>query len=141
MTTGTTEDLAAVVARSLDAVAGAASLDELTALETELLGPEADPQLGLPEGAAPAVVVAAGHRHRHRAGQARQGRGHGERTARDHLPVGEPEFEEVAGDEEGIAEAGGGVEEGEEGRLGLGRRAADMRVCDDEKAVAGHGEG
>jgi phenylalanyl-tRNA synthetase alpha chain len=38
MTTGTTEDLGAVVARSLDAVAAAASLDELTALETELLG-------------------------------------------------------------------------------------------------------
>src|SRR5215210_8257263 len=38
MTTGTTEDLGAVVARSLDAVAAAASLDALAALETELLG-------------------------------------------------------------------------------------------------------
>jgi phenylalanyl-tRNA synthetase alpha chain len=38
MTTGTTEDLGAVVARSLDAVAAAASLDELASLETELLG-------------------------------------------------------------------------------------------------------
>jgi phenylalanyl-tRNA synthetase alpha chain len=38
MTTGTTEDLGAVVARSLDAVVAAASLDELASLETELLG-------------------------------------------------------------------------------------------------------
>ena len=38
MTAGTTEELGAVVARSRDAVAAAGSLDELTALETELLG-------------------------------------------------------------------------------------------------------
>src|SRR5215212_1727689 len=38
MTTGTTEDLGAVLARSLDAVASAGSLDELAGLETELLG-------------------------------------------------------------------------------------------------------
>jgi phenylalanyl-tRNA synthetase alpha chain len=38
MTTGTTEELRTVVARSLDAVAAADSLDGLTALETELLG-------------------------------------------------------------------------------------------------------
>jgi phenylalanyl-tRNA synthetase alpha chain len=38
MTTGTDEDLGAVVARSLEAVAAAASLDDLAALETELLG-------------------------------------------------------------------------------------------------------
>ena len=38
MTTGTTEDLGAVVARAVDAVAAATSLDELAGLETELLG-------------------------------------------------------------------------------------------------------
>jgi hypothetical protein len=38
MTTGATEELRTVVARSLDAVAAADSLDGLTALETELLG-------------------------------------------------------------------------------------------------------
>jgi phenylalanyl-tRNA synthetase alpha chain len=38
MTTGTSEDLGAVVARSLDAVAAVATLDDLAGLETELLG-------------------------------------------------------------------------------------------------------
>jgi phenylalanyl-tRNA synthetase alpha chain len=38
MSTGTREDIAAVVARALDAIAAASSLDELGARETELLG-------------------------------------------------------------------------------------------------------
>ena len=109
-------------------------------VEHELVPRKLDSGLLGPEGGTPAVVVAAGHRHRHHPGHPGQRRGYGKGAAGNYLPVGKPELEEVAGDEQGVAEVGRGFEEGEEGRLGLGRRAADVRVCDDEKTVAGHRE-
>src|SRR5688500_318909 len=66
----------------------------------ELVRREADPQLLLPEGVAPAVVVSAGHRHRHGAGQRGEPGEHGNALPGNGATISEPEGEQVAVDQD-----------------------------------------
>ena len=52
--------------------------------------------------------------------------------------VGEPEIEDVAVEEEAVAERGRALEKGEEGLLDLGRSGAHMGVGKDEEALTEH---
>src|SRR2546429_4718129 len=94
------------------------------------------------EVAAPAVVVAAYERDRHAAGpQGVELRDGAEVTARDHRAVLEPEIEQVAVDEERVAQIGHRVEEPVKRDSDRGRDLAEMSVGDDDQSVGGTGPG
>src|SRR5213596_1890922 len=62
-----------------------------------------------------------------------------EMPPRDHRAVLEPEIEQVAVDEERVAQLGHGIEEGVEAGLERRRDLSQMSVGDDEHARGGHG--
>jgi hypothetical protein len=68
-----------------------------------------------------------------------EGSGHVEPAARDHAGVGEPEIEEVAVDEQAIAQCGHYLEEPKQSFLGPSRRDAEVGIRDDNERVAQHG--
>src|SRR5438270_6956730 len=103
---------------------------------------EGDAQVVDEEVAAPAVVVAAHERDRHAARpQGVELRDGAEVTARDHRPVLEPEIEQVAVDEERVAEIGHRVEEPVKRDGDRGRDLAEMSVGDDDHTGGGEGHG
>src|SRR5947208_2391807 len=103
---------------------------------------EGDAQVVDEEVAAPAVVVAAHERDRHAARpQGVELRDGGEVTARDHRAVLEPEIEQVAVDEERVAEIGHRVEEPVKRDGDRGRDLGEMSVSDDDHTSGGEGHG
>src|SRR6266567_6539595 len=103
---------------------------------------EGDAQVVNEEVAAPAVVVAAYERDRHAAGpQGVELRDGAEVTARDHRAVLEPEIEQVAVDEERVAQVGHRVEEPVKRDSDRGRDLAEMSVGDDDHTGGGEGHG
>src|SRR2546427_3364114 len=103
---------------------------------------EGDAQVVNEEVTAPAVVVAAYERDRHAAGpQGVEFRDGAEVTARDHRAVLEPEIEQVAVDEERVAEIGHRVEEPVKRDSDRGRDLAEMSVGDDDHTGGGEGHG
>jgi acyl-CoA thioester hydrolase len=102
-------------------------------------GPEGrvgEPEVTLPEVAAPAVVVAADHHDRHGVPEPRQRRRDVKSAARDDTGVSEPKIEEVAVDEQAIAERRDGVEKCEQPLLDDGGRRAEVGVGDDDETVS-----
>src|SRR5207249_4691058 len=92
--------------------------------------------------AAPAVVIAAHERDRHAARpQGVELRDGAEVTARDDRAVLEPEIEQVAVDEKGVAEIGHRVEESVKRDGDRGRDLAEMSVGDDDHTGGGEGHG
>src|SRR3989449_111256 len=103
---------------------------------------EGDAQVVDEEVAAPAVVVAAHERDRHAARpQGVELRDGAEVTARDHRAVFEPEIEQVAVDEERVAEIGHRVEESVKRDGDRWRDLAEMSVGDDDHTRGGEGHG
>src|SRR2546422_11153345 len=103
---------------------------------------EGDAQVVDEEVAAPAVVVAAHERDRHAARpQGVELRDGAEVPARDHRAVFEPEIEQVAVDEERVAEIGHRVEESVERDGDRWRDLAEMSVGDDDHTRGGGGGG
>src|SRR5438093_10936364 len=103
---------------------------------------EGDAQIVDEEVAAPAVVIAAHKRDRHAARpQGVELRDGAEVTARDHRAVLEPEIEQVAVDEERVAEIGHRVEEPVKRDSDRGRDLAEMSVGDDDHTGGGGGHG
>src|SRR3989441_2624518 len=103
---------------------------------------EGDAQIVDEEVAAPAVVVAAHERDRHAARpQGVELRDGAEVTARDHRAVFEPEIEQVAVDEERVAEIGHRVEESVKRDGDRWRDLAEMSVGDDDHTRGGEGGG
>src|SRR3989442_665343 len=103
---------------------------------------EGDAEVVNEEAAAPAVVVAAYEHDRHAAGpQGVELRDGAEVTARDHRAVLEPEIEQVAVDEERVAEIGHRVEESVKRDGDRGRDLAEMSVGDDDHTRGGGGHG
>src|SRR2546425_4547304 len=103
---------------------------------------EGDAQVVDEEVAAPAVVVAAHERDRHAARpQGVELRDGAEVTARDHRAVFEPEIEQVAVDEERVAEIGHRVEESVKRDGDRWRDLAEMSVGDDDHTRGGGGHG
>ena len=91
----------------------------VTHRELELVGGKAHAQLLGPEGAAPTVVVPADQRDRYTCRESPQRRGDPKSFARNDAAVGEPELEQIAIDQERVAEVGHRVEELEERGFGL----------------------
>jgi hypothetical protein len=87
----------------------------------------------------PPVVVSPDHYDRHPSPEPAQRRRHVKPPARDHSGVGEPEIEQVAVDEQAIAQLRHGVEKVEEGFFDRGRRHSKVGVGDDNEGVAEHG--
>src|SRR2546422_2314302 len=103
---------------------------------------EGDAQVVDEEVAAPAVVIAAHERDRHAARpQGVELRDGAEVTARDDRAVLEPEIEQVAVDEKGVAEIGHRVEESVKRDGDRGRDLAEMSVGDDDHTRGGGGDG
>src|SRR5437667_145649 len=103
---------------------------------------EGDAQIVDEEVASPTVVVAAHERDRHAARpQGVELRDGAEVTARDHRAVLEPEIEQVAVDEERVAEIGHRVEEAVKRDGDRGRDLAEMSVGDDDHTRGGGGHG
>src|SRR5439155_26194777 len=105
-------------------------------------GKEGDAQVVDEKVAAPPIVVTAHERDGHAAGP--EGVELGDRaevTARDHRAVFEPEVEQVAVDEERVAQIRHGVEEAMKRRGDRGRDLAEMSVRDDDHTGGGEGHG
>ena len=100
---------------------------------------ESRADVALPEIAAPAVVIPADHRDRHSTAKPGQRGGHPEAAPRDDPAVGEPEVEEVAIDEQAVAQSGNRLEECEQRLLDGRRRHAEVGVGDDDESMAQHG--
>jgi hypothetical protein len=62
-----------------------------------------------------------------------------ETPSRDHTGVGEPEVEEIAVDEEAVAQAGHGFQKRQQPLLHGGRRHAEVGVGNDDEGMAEHG--
>jgi hypothetical protein len=52
--------------------------------------------------------------------------------------IGEPELEEIAGDDEAVPQGGDGIEKGEEGLFRLRGAAAEVRIPDQHETLADH---
>src|SRR5213596_3827742 len=103
---------------------------------------EGDAQVVDEKVAAPAVVIAAHERDRHAARpQGVELRDGAKVTARDDRAVLEPEIEQVAVDEKGVAEIGHRVEESVKRDGDRGRDLAEMSVGDDDHTGGGEGHG
>ena len=108
-------------------------------LEVQPVRVEPEAEVAAPEIAAPAVVVAADHEDREPPREAGQGCRH-LKTAAGHDPgVAEPEIEEVAVDEQAVAQGRHVVQEGEERLFDGGWRHAEMGVGNDDESLPQHG--
>ena len=107
-------------------------------LELQFERREPDPHL-VPESAAPAVVVAAGHHDRHPLTEVLQRRGAPKGLAGDDPLPGEEEVVDVAVQEEGVPQGGDLIEEVEERLLGGRGAGAEVHVLHDDELVTEHG--
>lgn len=102
-------------------------------------GMEIDLEVASPELVAPAIVVPAGHDDGHPLAQLAQGGGHGKSRPGYHPLPGEPEIEQVARDEEGVAQGRRSLEKLEKGGL-VGRGpGAEVGIADGDESLADHG--
>ena len=100
---------------------------------------EGHPEIPLPEITIPPVVVAAHHDDRDLAAEAGDRRGDVKTASGYDSGIGEPEVEEIAVDQQAIAQGRHGVEELEENFLGSRRRHSKVGVGHDHEGVAEHG--
>ena len=107
--------------------------------ELEPVAMPPDAEVVLPELEAPPVVVPADHEDRDPAVQRRERGGDPERVARQRRRVGEPELEQVAVDQQRVAQRGDGVQELEQRGFHRGRGVAEVGVGDDDEGVSQHG--
>jgi hypothetical protein len=84
-------------------------------------------------------VVPTGHHDRDAGAEVGEGRGGADGVARDHPVPGEEEIEQVAIDQEGVAEGRDLVEEVEECLLGGGGAGAEVDILHDDELVTEHG--
>ena len=98
-----------------------------------------DPKVPLPEITIPAVVVATDHNHRELTAEPSHCRCYMEAVSGYDSGVGEPEVEEIAVDQQAIAQRRHCVEELEERFLGSRRRHSKVGVGHDHEGVAEHG--
>ena len=84
-------------------------------------------------------MIAADHHDRKPAAQLRQGGGDVEATAGNHPTVGEPEVEEIAVEEEAVAQVRHRLQKCQERLLDPGRRHAEMGIRHDDQRMAQHG--
>ena len=108
-------------------------------VEFTLPGMKVDPGVRLPEGAAPAVVVAADHKHRKSSGEVNDLSRHPGGVSRDHPTVAEPEVVDVAGQEQRVAHGWNRVEKGEERLLVRSRCRAQMGIGYHDETLSNHG--
>ena len=114
--------------------------EDATIADLELHPDRREPhvEVPLPEVLPPPIVVASHHGHRHPLPHPPDLGGDMKPDAGDQPAVGEPEIEDVAVEEEAVAERRRALEEGEEGLLDLGRGGAHMGVGQDEEALTEH---
>ena len=98
-----------------------------------------EPQVSLPEVIVPSIVVSSNHYDRHSAAQPGQRGGDVKTTSRDYAGIGEPEIEQIAVDQQAIAQDGNGLEEFEQRLLDARRRHAKVGIGNDNEGVAQHG--
>jgi acyl-CoA thioester hydrolase len=110
-----------------------------TDAESRPVGMEQQTQVPLPEVAVPSIVVSPHHHYRQATPQPGQRSGDVEAPPRDHRGIGEPEIEQVAVDQQAIAQRRHRIEKLEEGLLGPGRSDAEMGIGYDDEAEAKHG--
>jgi hypothetical protein len=111
----------------------------LTDLERRPVRLEGETQVPLPELIVPPVMVPSDQHDRRPAAQPGERRGDVKAPPGNHLGIGKPEVEEVAVDQQAVAQGGHGVEELEQ-RLPNGRwRHSKVGIGDDNKGVAQHG--
>ena len=108
-------------------------------VEREPVRARSGSRLRRPEIPAPAVVVPADHDDGHPCRQPGERRRDAEPASRNDPRVGEPEVEEIAVDQETVAQGGDGVEKGEERFLDGRGRHSEMGVGDDDQCMAEHG--
>ena len=107
--------------------------------ELEPAGGVADPDLAVPESEPPAVVIPAYHEHRQAASESGQRGGDPERMTRQDAAVGEPELEEIAVDQQRIAQRGDDVEKFEQRGFDRGGGVSEVGVGDDDEGLSRHG--
>jgi hypothetical protein len=93
----------------------------------------------LPELAVPPVMVSTHHYYWHSAPKLSERRGNVEATPRDYPGVGEPEVEQIAVDEQAVAQPGAGAEKIEQRLLDGRGRHSKMGIGNDDECVAQHG--
>ena len=95
--------------------------------------------LTVPERIAPSIVIPADHDDRNLVAQRGERAGNDKSATRNCTAVGKPEVEEVADDQQTVAEGGGRLEELEQRTLTASGRRPEMGVADDNQPVAKHG--
>jgi acyl-CoA thioester hydrolase len=93
----------------------------------------------LPKLTAPSIVISSDHDDRHDPAQMGQGSSDVEPAAWNDARIGKPEIEEVAVDQETIAELRYGLQKCQEGRLDCGRGHAEVGVRYNNEGLAEHG--
>src|SRR5688500_17796308 len=107
--------------------------------ERRLMRGEAYSHVSFPEVSAPSVMVPSDHHDRQPTPAPAHGRGDVEATPGDGAVVGEPEIEQIAVDEQAVAQGWDSVEEVEKCLLDRGRRHSQMGIGYDDESVAQHG--
>lgn len=107
-------------------------------LKTPFHRGELDSQVVGPELPAPAVVVSPDHEDRRPPAERRQPGHHRQIPAGYRAMVAEPEFEQVAGDNEPVTQIGDGVQEGQKRSFGFRGPAAKVGITHEHEALAVH---
>jgi acyl-CoA thioester hydrolase len=100
---------------------------------------EGKTEVPLPEVAIPPIMVSSDHHDRHSAPESRECGGHVEATPGYDPGVGEPEVEQIAIDEQAVAQRRHRVQELEKCFLDPGRRHSEVGIGHDHKGAAEHG--
>jgi hypothetical protein len=100
---------------------------------------EAQTEVLFPEVPVPPVMISPDHHDRYSAAEPSQGGGNVEATSRNHPGVGKPEIEEVAIDEQAVAQLRHRGEKLEESLFYHRRRHSKVGIGDDDEGVAQHG--
>jgi acyl-CoA thioester hydrolase len=107
-------------------------------LELGAAGMELDLQVLPPEVAAPAIVIPAGHDDGDPLAERREPCGDMKPAAGNYPLVFEPEIEQIPVDQQGIAQGGDGLQEGEQGRLDLRRSRPQVGIGQNHELMAKH---
>lgn len=100
---------------------------------------EGQAQISLPEITIPPVVVASYHYNRESSSQHRECGCDVKAASGNHPGIGEPEIEEIAVDEQAVAQRRHGIEEVEQCPLDSRRRHSEVGIGHDYKGAAEHG--
>lgn len=100
---------------------------------------EAKIQVVLPELAVPPVMVSTHHYYWHSATKPGERGGNVKTAPGDYPGVGKPEVEQIAVDEQAVAQRGAGAEKIDQRLLGGRGRYSEMGIGNDDERVAQHG--